>query len=78
MDFSKWKDSVIHMIMKISQYTFGIYLVHWYFVNYLVYESSVNQYSLSFRTVGAVLIFLISLVCVWVLRKIKIMRYILP
>ena len=69
MDFSKWNRYFLLYLKNASKYTFGVYLIHWYIINTLVFKTSLNQYSLVFRVVGAIAIFGVSLALVYLLNS---------
>lgn len=67
------------VLRKISLYTFGIYLVHIYIIRAIKIVFEPDIYSLGYRIVVPFIVFPISILVVWVIRKIpKIGKIILP
>lgn len=66
------------LINNLSQLTFGVYLMHIYFVWELPYILGFNQLSMMWRTGGALLVFCICTFVTYVIRKIPIINKIVP
>lgn len=71
-------ERIQHLIFKISNLTFGIYLIHIYVLDFLRSVIKFNRYSLSFRTFGALGTFFISAFCVSLIKKIPYLQKIFP
>ncbi len=70
-------------IKKFASYTMGIYLVHFFvmdFVRQTIFFKllNINDTSLKYRIVGAVLVIMISVVIVGILRKIPFVKRFIP
>ena len=61
-------------ILKLSELTFGVYLIHYYFLILLPQWFHINTYSMVYRTVGAVGVFLLCAGITWIMKKIPILR----
>lgn len=76
IDFSK-----IKFILKICEFfkadTFGVYLVHWYVICVCMIIG-IPDTSIVFRTVGGVAVFIVSALIVKIMRKIPIIRNLVP
>ena len=71
----KLKSNKIERIcLKLSKYTFGVYLTHYYFVDKLPLLMNINAGSIYWRTIGAIFIFIISTILCYVLSKIPMLR----
>ena len=57
--------------------TFGIYLVHWFLID-ILQKTEINQMSIWYRTIGAIMVFVICAILVKILQKISILSRILP
>lgn len=53
----KWNDKLKCIIVELSKYTFGIYLVHYYFVLAVPKILMINIASIWWRTFGSIFIF---------------------
>lgn len=69
--FQKW-------IFTLSSLTFGVYLLHYFFVVGLPRLLDIQTTKLSWRLGGAVLIFLLCAGITWVLKKIPLVRKLVP
>ena len=63
-------------INNISQCTFGIYLIHNFYVATIPRLGGFSTASIVWRTVGSIIVFVLSYIIVKVLKKIPILRYI--
>lgn len=64
----------VKFLFFLSKYTFGIYLIHFYFVDSLPVLLNFNSASFYWRTIGAVVVFIISLLISMVLSKIPVVK----
>jgi Uncharacterized protein conserved in bacteria len=69
---------LIKVIDFIKDYTFAFYLLHWYIIIGIKKVFAINKYSIYWRLFGFIPIIMIIIVITWILRKIKIGKYILP
>ncbi|MDD3336267.1 MAG: acyltransferase family protein [Eubacteriales bacterium] len=69
-------DSFIHYVS--AHLTYGVYLIHWYVIHLLVRLIPVDITSLSFRLIGGVAIYVFSALLVFLIRKIPILKRLLP
>lgn len=58
--------------------TFGVYLLHIYIIYLIINLDKLNIHSLTYRTVGAMVIFTLTALAVKVLRKIPGIKFIIP
>lgn len=66
------------VINYIGQYTFSIYLVHWFFIKIFIDILKVNEISIVYRIGGAIGFYIGSIIVIKILRKIPVMRRFLP
>lgn len=75
-------DKVNKTIMKIVNFfapaTFGIYLMHMFFIEFLVTKNLVDKYSIIYRVGGAIVIFLVSGIITRLIQKIPVLKKIIP
>lgn len=69
---------IVQMINWFSKRTFGIYLIHGYFVSYLPEFLKIYTGSILWRTIGACCVFLISAGIVWLMQQIPVVKKIVP
>lgn len=65
-------------LVKISSCSFGIYLIHIIVKNNVTNLFNLNVYSIWYRTVGAVLLYIICLLITYIIKKISILKKIMP
>lgn len=75
--FYKFKN-VNKLFLFLSKYTFSIYLVHMYIIHIIVNFLKLDIYSIFYRTLFPFPVILISVVLIYLLRKIKFIRFVLP
>ena len=79
LKFSKLKNEKIQtIIQKISSCSLGIYLIHMIVRYYEIKLLNINTVSWQFRTIGVLTTYLISLIIVYLLKKIPIIKRIVP
>lgn len=66
------------MIYFLSQYTFGIYLIHIFLIGIIPHICGINTCSILWRTIGAILVFGISCFCCMIKKKISFLRWLMP
>jgi len=71
-------DKIKKIISDIAGCSFGIYLIHMIVKYYEILIFNINIYSWQWRTLGIITTYLISLAIVYVLKKIPIVRKIVP
>lgn len=71
-------DKIKKIISDIAECSFGIYLIHMIVKYYEILIFNINIYSWQWRTLGIITTYLISLAIVYVLKKIPIVRKIVP
>lgn len=62
----------------LSEYTFAIYLIHYYVIKEIIEPLFVNTHSLEYKLFTPFLTFFICLGMAWIIKKIPILRRILP
>lgn len=65
-------------LKNISGCSFGIYLIHMLVKNYVTQIFGWNEYAWTYRTIGILVVYLISLGIVFVLKKIPIIKKLVP
>ena len=71
-------DKVIKSITSISSCSLGIYLIHKIVMAYEIQLFNIDAYSLKWRTIGAVSTYLLCLIVIFVMKKIPIIKKIVP
>lgn len=71
-------DKLRKYLANIAGCSFGVYLIHMIVKYYISHFLNWNEYSWSFRTIGIVAVYLISLGIVWTLKKIPIIKKVVP
>lgn len=59
-------------------YTFGIYLIHWYFIQFLIQLFSIDIASFKFRLFAPFIVIVICVFIINILRKIPVIKRIVP
>lgn len=72
------KKRVTNVLSIISSCSFGIYLIHIFVKYYITNLLNWNEYSWSYRTIGIIITYFISLMFVYILKKIPIIKKIVP
>lgn len=78
LDKIKDNDKIKNIIAKIAGCSFGVYLIHIIIKYYYVAIFNINVLSWHFRTLGIIAIYVISLAIVMILKKVPIIKKILP
>ena len=63
-------DIVSKIVNFLNPYTFGVYLIHWFVLSILIKVFNINIRLLSYRLIGPFVILAISIVAIWLIRKI--------
>lgn len=71
-------DKTAKIIATISSCTFGVYLIHQIVRYYEVHIFHINEYAWGWRTFGIILTYIISLSIVFIIKKIPILKRIVP
>lgn len=71
-------EKLIKWIEWLSSYSFPVYLIHFYVICYMMQHLFENNHSLWYRVGSPFLTFAICVAIAWVLRKIPIVKKILP
>ena len=61
-----------------SDTTFGIYLIHWFLMDSFLRISHINPTSIVYRIVGGLAIFIAASIIIKIIKKIPILRQIVP
>ena len=69
---------ISNIITKVSSCSFGVYLIHLFVKHYEIRLLGLNEYTWQFRTLGVILTYIISLGIVYILKKIPIVKRIVP
>lgn len=72
------KDKIKNILAKISGCSFGIYLIHKIVMHYEGRIMGLNEYSLTWRLGIPILTYLITLLIVYILKKIPVLKRIVP
>lgn len=72
------KEKIKNILAKVSGCSFGIYLMHKIIIHYELLLLGLNNYSIEWRIGGAILTYFICLLLVLILKKIPILRRIVP
>lgn len=70
--------AVRSLVFRFSTLTFGVYLIHWYFLVVLQRELSLDSSTLWWRICGAVFVFILSSHIVMLIKKIPLLRKAVP
>lgn len=79
-DLSKiMKFNFIRSIVNfIDHYTFGIYLIHWYLIKFLVKTFHINETSIIYRLSAPFIIIIMSVIVIYLIRKIPVLKKTIP
>ena len=70
--------TAVKIIKEVSGCSFGIYLIHFIVRYYLLDLLNLSEYAWQARTLGIVLVYLISLIIVFVIKRIPILKKVVP
>ncbi len=69
------KSKIVSKIVDfLKEYTFGIYLVHWYIKDIMVSDIGIDERSIVFRLLGPFVIIAISVLILFVIKRIPLLR----
>lgn len=71
-------DIISKIVNFLNQYTFGVYLIHWFVLSALIKIFNINIRLLSYRLIGPFVILAISIVMIWLIRKVPSVSKIVP
>lgn len=71
-------DKVSKIVRSLDFYTFGIYLVHWYLLKFLSITFNLNTTSIFYRLFAPIVVLIMSVIIIYAIRKIPIIRNIVP
>ena len=71
-------EKVWRFINWASKYTFAIYLMHWYVMVVLEKLFNINLYSVLYRLIGPIVICAVCILIAWIMRKIPVVKKIVP
>lgn len=74
----KIQGKAMQIIKKLSNYTFGVYLMHWFIMEFIMNVFHANIYALKFRIGAAFVIAAICMAITAVVQKIPVLKRILP
>ena len=69
---------LVKVIDFLKDYTFAFYLLHWFIIGLITGLTGLDRYSIAWRLFGFIPVALISIAVTWLLRRIKIGKFILP
>ena len=72
------KPSRIRILRTVSGASFGIYLIHYYFLDFTVNFFMLDIRSWQWRLFGVPLVYLVSLLCVLIMKKIPLIKRLVP
>ena len=61
----------------ISKYTFGIYLIHMYFI-WVINHMGLNAYSLWYKLIMPFVVYVLCIITIWIVRKMPIVCKLFP
>ena len=70
-----WINKIVNYL---NYYTFGVYLIHWYLLEIILKVFNIPQTSIAFRLLSPIAVLIISVGIIWILRKIQIVKEIVP
>ncbi|MBE6490730.1 MAG: acyltransferase [Methanobrevibacter sp.] len=72
------KDNIKKIISYLDHYTFAIYLIHWYIIQFLIVLFNIDITSIIFRLLSPFVVIVICVVIINVLRKVPVVSKIVP
>lgn len=78
MDQTKWMDLLHKVTYIFADTTFGVYLIHFFVMDLFLRFSGIHPTSIVYRIVGGFGIFLVSVICTKMIKKIPILQRIIP
>lgn len=71
-------EKIISIIEKLSSYTFALYLLHWFIIDFSTHIFTIDITSIWYRLLGPIIISAICIAIAWLIRKIPILKAIIP
>lgn len=71
-------DIISRIVNYLDFYTFGIYLIHWYFLKFFEITFNLNFTSIVYRLLIPIPVLIISVISIYLLRKVPLIRNIVP
>ena len=71
-------DLIGKIVKTLDFYTFGIYLIHWYLIKFIEITFKLNNTSIIFRLFVPIIVLIMSVIVIYVIRKIPLIRSIVP
>lgn len=71
-------EKIISILERFSSYTFAIYLLHWFVMNMITRHLNVNTFSMVYRLGAPVAIVSICIILTWLIRKIPVIKKLIP
>ena len=71
-------NTIKKIVYFLNPYTFGIYLIHWYVLRYLEMALNIPVTSIMHRLITPFIVIALSVVIIYILRKIPIVKKIVP
>lgn len=71
-------EKILSMIEQMSGYTFSVYLIHWYIIDFIFTPYISNTHTMLYKFVAPVIVYIISLGLIWIARKIPLIRKVFP
>ena len=62
----------------LDYHTFGIYLIHWYIIQFLIQIFSIDIASVKFRLIGPFIVIIICVFLINILRQVPVIKRIVP
>ena len=72
------KYKITNILQIVSSCSFGIYLLHQIVKYYFVTLLNINTASIIFRTIGSIIIYFLCLSIVYIMKKIPLLKRIVP
>jgi peptidoglycan/LPS O-acetylase OafA/YrhL len=69
---------LINIIRYVGNYTFSIYLLHWFFTTYMTRVLGINRTIIGYRVGGAFVVYFGCIILIFILRKVPFMKRFLP
>lgn len=78
LDTKKIMSLLSNITRFFSDTTFGIYLIHWFIMDSFLRITGINSTSIIFRILGGVGIFIVSALIIKILKKLPVLKHIVP
>ncbi len=78
MDSTRMMERWYRIAKVFSNATFGVYLIHWYFLDTIVRVTEILATSIFYRVGGGTGVFFMSVVIVKVMKRIPLLKHIVP